>query len=557
MSLESWIRGPVGLGSDRRVTRVGCRDVLVMVPTMTSGTRLMDVVPLFEADHRIQVVFTVPHAGELWQGTEEFVQRCAGAIVPWAQAIRHRWDLVVTASHRHIEQVHGRILVMPHGAGATMSRRYSRKAGNPTLPSTGLDRELLTFRGRVIPACIALTHDHELDVLRRTCPEALPMAVVAGDLCLDRMMASWPLRRRYRLALGIADDEELVTISSTWSPESTFGRHPEIYQRILDEADGRTRVAAVLHPNIWAVHGAWQVHAWLAEAIRRGLLIIPPEEGWRATMIASDRVIGDHGSTTCYAGAIGRPVWLATFPDDNIHPGSIAHALAGTAPRLDHGQPLLPQLRRHSAAQPGQDLVAKLTARPGQAADILRTAMYRLLELPKPPAPPLSPLPMPLPTSRTGHNRVRRLMDPVNFAVSCGEVAPGAHRIRWSVTPGSKPLGDGLIVEHAQADRRWVNVADVVVDSQQRSEPQAEELTRNLFSGGQAVLVVANLGSGSWLARSRDSRLIVSMPTGDRRCPLGWAAWLYQWLLAGRLLTEVTPQLIAAVGYRGPRVEPG
>jgi hypothetical protein len=243
---------------------------------------------------------------------------------------------------------------------------------------------------------IALPHDSELAVLRRRCPEALPVATVTGDICLDRMRASLPYRQQYRQALGIADDQFLITVSSTWARDSTFGRQPGIYRRLLAELpQDRYRLAAVLHPNIWSVHGRWQVRAWLADCIRSGLLVIPPEEGWQAAMVAADHVIGDHGSTTMYAAALGRPITLATFPDRAIRPGSLADHLARTATRLDHTRPTEPQL---TAAQPAPDVLADLlTACRGMAAALLRAGMYRLLELPEPPARPVA---RPFPVAR-------------------------------------------------------------------------------------------------------------------------------------------------------------
>lgn len=396
MDGNSWVRGPVGIDAERRITRTGFHTALVMVPTMTAGTRLMDLVPLLEADHRVQVVFTVPHAAESWSGVEDFVRDCGGVLYPWQQALQHRWDLVLTASHRHIEQVHGRVMVLPHGAGALMSRRFSKKAGADR-PSTGLDRELLTSRGRLLPSALALTHEGELGALRGSCPEALPVAFVAGDLCLDRMLAGLPLRAVYRRALGVSPEHTLVTISSTWSAEGVFGRHLELYERLVEELPAaRFRVAAVIHPQVWTVHGRRQVQAWLGRAIRGGLLVIPPHEGWRATMVASDRVIGDHGSTTSYAAAIGRPVHLAAFPRQNIRPGSLADALAGIAPRLDHDRPLAEQLHRVPGTDQVPEFARLISAAPGQAAQRFRAAMYRLLSLTEP-AWPARSAPVPLP----------------------------------------------------------------------------------------------------------------------------------------------------------------
>jgi hypothetical protein len=392
-----WVKGPVGVGAQLRMTRYACRTVLVMIPTMTAGTRLMELLPLLDGDHRVQTVFTTPYDDETWQGTFEYVTSLDCLTLPWKQARQHRWDLVLTASHRHIEHVDGRLFVLPHGAGSLMSRRYSRKAGKATRPTTGLDAELLTYRGRLLPAALALTHQKELKALQSSCPDAVRAAVVAGDLCLDRMVASQQYRRQYRAALGVGDNVKLITISSTWSGESTFGRHLELYSRVVEESGGKVRVAAVLHPMIWSVHGAWQVRAWLSRAVRLGMMVIPPHAGWQATMIASDHVIGDHGSTTAYAAAIGRPVHLASRPDDNIRSGGIADIVAREAPCLIHAKPILPQLRQ-ARARTGTRVADAITSCPGSAAGILRASMYRLLDLDEPSWPAAqNPFPLPRP----------------------------------------------------------------------------------------------------------------------------------------------------------------
>ncbi|WAL68226.1 hypothetical protein ORV05_10820 [Amycolatopsis cynarae] len=396
-----WLNGPIGLGAQTRITRSGCRTVLVMVPTLAAGTRLFDLVPLIEADHRIQLVFTVPHGTSGWHGLGDYLRDQRAFVVPWRQAVEHRFDLVLAASHRHLAEVRGPILLVPHGAGAMKSREYSRKAGGATVPSTGLERDLLTYRGRVLPSVLALTHDRELDELRNRCEEAVPAAIVAGDICWDRLVAGLPLRNAYRHALGVGDEELLVTISSTWSPDSVFGRLPGLYRKILDKApESGARVAAVLHPQIWAAHGRRQVVGWLSDCIRRGLLLLPPEEGWRATVVASDWVVGDHGSTTTYAAGIGRPVSIAACPGDNIREGSLAALVRSFAPPFRPRRSLRRQFSDASLYRERlqMEVSAAISSRPGQAAGILRAAMYRLLALTVPTGEgPSAPFPLPEP----------------------------------------------------------------------------------------------------------------------------------------------------------------
>ncbi|RKT56051.1 hypothetical protein [Saccharothrix australiensis] len=391
-----WIRGPIGPDADRRVTVADCRTVLVMVPHPAAGIRLVsDVVPLLRNDSRVQVVFSVTDTGRWWQGTEEYVQRQGGVVVPWQQAAQHDFDLVLAAAYNDLDQARGPVLLLPHGAGHLASRKFSRHAGSNAVPHRGLSRESLTRRGRVLPAAIGLTHDDEWDALRSSCPEASHTGVVVGDICLDRMVASLPLRGDYRAALGVPDGARLVTVSSTWAPDSTFGRRFSLCRTLLDELPD-DRVALVLHPNVWTVHGRWQIQAWLYDCMAAGLLVIPPEEGWRATMIASDYVLGDHGSTTQYAAAVGRSVALASFPEDNVRAGSLADAVRSRFPRLDLDLPIAPQLLPIRAADRLSGLVS---SRPGTAAATLRATMYRLMDLSEPvhraitaPVPPPAPV---------------------------------------------------------------------------------------------------------------------------------------------------------------------
>jgi hypothetical protein len=369
------------------------------VPNLAAGSRLLDLLTLLESDYRLQVIFTVPDAMESWNGVDEFVREHAGLVLPWRQAVQHCFDLVLAASYTQLEWIRGRILVVPHGASSLMSRKFNLTAGPDAMPHLGLSRETLVSKGRLIPSVLALTHDAELVALRRSCPAAVSRAIVAGDICMDRMIASRPMRNYYRRALGVGASRRLVTVSSSWSTDSTFGQHPELCRRLLAELPRADYcVALVLHPNIWAVHGRRQVMAWLAGCVGDGLLVIPPAEGWRAAIVASDWVIGDHGSTTQYAAGLGKPVLLATFPSQAVRAGSIADAVAAIAPRLDVNRPVLSQLWRAAESHSPDDYaVAQLiTSRLGRSAALLRNAMYGLLELPEP-AEPAQARPVPVP----------------------------------------------------------------------------------------------------------------------------------------------------------------
>jgi hypothetical protein len=178
-----------------------------------------------------------------------------------------------------------------------------------------------------------------------------------------------------------------------------------MFDRIVAELPpDRYRVVAALHPQIWSHHSPWQLRAWLADAVRAGLTLIPPEDGWRAALVAADHVIGDYGSVTGYGAAAGASILLANTPGRPLLPGTPTAVLAGHAPLWRVDQPLTPQLHAAAEARDATGLPelirGLLTSRPGRAGQILRRTMYGLLGLSEPArAVPTSPVPLPEPVA--------------------------------------------------------------------------------------------------------------------------------------------------------------
>ena len=121
----TWVRGPIGRGADRRITKVHERTVLVLVPHMAAGTRLLDFLPLIERDDRVQVVFTIPETWETWYGIEEFTRGQGGLVLPWQQVLHHHFDLALAASRSSVDEVQAPVLWAPHGAGGVRPRLLS------------------------------------------------------------------------------------------------------------------------------------------------------------------------------------------------------------------------------------------------------------------------------------------------------------------------------------------------------------------------------------------------------------------------------------------------
>ena len=405
---SDWLR--VGLGPDasRWTSRSRSRRVLFVVHNVTSATRLMDVIPLFGGDLRVSGFITCTGSSPFQAGLSTLFNGLELPLVPWEQAKSEKFDLIISASYGgNIQELHGKLVILPHGmgynkilsreAGKPGSREAgkpgSREAGKPgSREAFGLAAEWLLHDGRPIADHSVLSHPEQLARLQRACPQAVPTAVLCGDPCFDRLLDAVPYRERYRAALGVDSGHRFIVVNSTWNPGSLFGDDNDVLPLLLERIASELplddyRVAAVLHPNIWYGHGPGQIRSWLARAERAGMLLVPPLDGWRQTLIAADTVIGDHGSVSYYAAAIGVPVVLGAFPDSELDPDSPVARFGHAADRLDHDAPLRPQLDaaidEHRPERFAQ-FAEWASSDPGRAAQLLRSLFYRVLEIDEP-----------------------------------------------------------------------------------------------------------------------------------------------------------------------------
>ncbi|MEU7042058.1 hypothetical protein AB0A77_13495 [Streptomyces varsoviensis] len=456
-------------------------------------------------------------------------------------------------------------------------------------PVFGLSREWLLHDGRPIASATVLSHPEQLARLTAACPEAAATAVLAGDPCYDRALDARPLRERFRRALGVAPGQRLILVNSTWSPRALFGDGhgtdsggdedrtgpgsdgpvdgdllPSLLPRLASELPAdEYRTAAVLHPNIWYGHGSGQVRAWLDGARRAGLTLIPPLDGWRQALLAADCVLGDHGSVTFYAAALGTPVLLGAFADADLDPDSPVAALGRTAPRLRPHDSLRAQLDHvmvsHEAARYAK-LTEQTTSDPGRSAALLRRAFYRLVGIPEPAAPALLdrlPLPPYEPAERTAPLRVlTRLLGAGPAEIAVTRYADPAHE---PVPAGPETETDAAhtVVHEDALDADRLRIADVIVRYGPRDDPRlgppaawaADVLARH----PHCALAAYVTGAGRCTARTRAGDLVhltgAPDPLGrpDLTDPAAYASALHAWLSGGKSLDEATAAGIVVV----------
>lgn len=465
---------------------------------------MLDALELLQPDPRIGVLFAYDDRSVFHDGVLELLREVGALTVPWTDLDAAECDLIVSASENIAGAPRGvPLLVLPHGVGfhklvpdaSGVGRRVSG-----LVASDALD-------GR--PFVLAVSDPGALAQLSAAQPAAASLALVTGDLAWEQLEASADLRQPYRAALGCAEDQRLVVISSTWGPHSQFGTWSSLAGELAGALPAdEYRVAQVLHPNVWAALGPYRVRALMRDALDAGVALIAPHRGWQAALVAADLVVGDHGSVTFYAAALGRPLLLASFGTAEIVAGTPMAALGAHTARLDRQGGLLPQIARaiERPAQAELTRIARRTLPPEvPVGERLRSAMYELLDLVIPPRP--------APRRAAGQPEVER-RDARVFVVYAELVEDAQHEAVIAVSRrpaaadrGKACGGDGVRFLTAPADepdRLLVEAADVVV-GRVGEFPQAGAACDGLLARlpGSSVAAVALPAEGVCMLRLR------------------------------------------------------
>ncbi|MER8073377.1 hypothetical protein ABTZ59_34530 [Streptomyces sp. NPDC094034] len=529
---------PVGHDAHRWSTFHGERTLVVAARTVTSTVRVLEALPaLLRGDSRVTVVFAYDSTSAFNAGVLDLLHAAGCRVAPWEQLGHITPDLILSASE-NIDVPEGDcpVLVLPHGVGFQKLVPDSR---SPRDRLSGVVPDSLLETGR---AWMAVSHPVQEEQLLATHPKAAGRTLLVGDPCFDELVGSRPRRKAYREALGVAEHQRLVVVSSTWGSTSLLGSHPDLLPRLLAQLPcDEYRVGAIIHPNVWSAHGAWQLRTLQTAALEAGLLLMPAVHAWRPALVAADVLVGDHGSVTLYGAAAGTPLLLAAFGGEAV-PGTAVHDLAAVAPRLDPGGDLLQQLEevvREHTSERYTAVAERAFAEPGHALARLRTALYRLLELPEPSSPPPSPLALPVP-------------DPPGAPVSSWQVttgvtedseAPTVTVLRYAAAafahgtarPESATFFTHLACADDERDLRLAESASVIVQRRSSSTSVGAlrwiEDTLGRLPG--CLLAASAVRGGVCLVGLRDGRVVEAAVTGPATDPGMPAAVVYACLRAG------------------------
>ncbi|MFJ2906489.1 hypothetical protein [Streptomyces sp. NPDC087212] len=529
---------PVGRDAHRWSTFPGERTLVVAARTVTSTVRVLETLPLLvRGDPRVTVVFAHDPTSAFGSGVLDLLHHAGCRVMPWEQLGHIAPDLILSASE-NIDVPEGDcpVLVLPHGVGFQKLVPDSR---SPHERLSGVVTDSLLESGR---AWLAVSHPAQEEQLLAAHPKAAGRTLLVGDPCFDELTTSRPRRKAYREALGVAEHQRLVMISSTWGPTSLLGRHPDLLPNLIARLPyDEYRVGAIVHPNVWSAHGSWQIRTLQAAALDAGLLLMPTVHAWRPALVAADVLVGDHGSVTLYGAAAGTPLLLATFGGDAV-PGTAVHDLAAVAPRLDPRGDLRRQVEDVVREHPPERyaaVAAQAFAEPGQALARLRTALYRLLKLPEPTSSPPTALVLPVP-------------DPPDTPVTSWEVttsvagdrtAPTVTMRRFPATvaahgrtpPDSDTLFTHLACADDERDLRLTESASVLV--RRHAAPTSVGALRWIEDTlaqlpGSLVAASAVRGGGCLIGLS-DGQVVEAATTGPELDPGVPAAVVHACLRAG------------------------
>jgi hypothetical protein len=288
-----------------------------------------------------------------------------------AQLVKHgeldvHVDFIMTATENaNVDDVHAPIFYLPHGVGMHKNLPISGKVG---MKVSGTVDQLRPN------SVVGMSYGSSQN------------GVLVGDPSYDQMLNSGHLVHVYRKVLGVRQ-RKLIVIASTWSEHSLMGRFPKLAAELLSQLDyDEYALAIVMHPNIWDYDSALEIERIFRHEVSSGACIIKPDQGWQATLLAADVVIGDHGSLSLYAAAIGKPL-LLTSKTSQTTENTVMDTLLDHAPILIPELDIAQQIHAVLALPNLQHIGQRAFPLPRQSLSIIQKISYQRLNL-VPLAPP-------------------------------------------------------------------------------------------------------------------------------------------------------------------------
>ncbi|MGW4826253.1 hypothetical protein ACWEOG_01635 [Amycolatopsis japonica] len=502
--------------------------MLVVARTLTSAYRLLEAWTLFRDDFRIRLLFTINGTSAFSDGVEEVLRHAGVRLVSW-EAVRDKrvtYDLVLSASENiDFQAITKHTVVLPHGLGFN---KYVPDSNGDGIRLAGLPPEEVLRAG---DATVVLSHPEQRQQLAAVSPASTGQTEIVGDPTMAQLLESQGLRDRFREAFGTLD-RTFVVLASTWRPDSLLGRWRSLPSMLLAELPADLyQVCVAIHPNVWSFYGRAQISRWFASALDAGLLLLPPDSGWQAALIAADQVITDHGSLGLFAAALDKPI-LHAGPSSEIVDGTPPDELLREATELVRNTPLRQQLDHYrSVHQPGRfdHITARVFAHTSEADSNLRNLIYRRLTL-TPPSDELSPRRFSVPDVD--------LHSVTSYVVDTVEVADGAlHLTRYpaAVQPDRSGRETHVVADETEPTVKILERAAVIVRDRTLGSPEAHRWAASALAANPGARVAITATARGGLAAVRGSGVVHIDVADGRRWMSAVGSAVYCCWLSGDL----------------------
>lgn len=474
-----------------------------MFRTHTTLDRMIDILPIFDNDHRITLHAVIEPGSDHASGLAAALEAQGLKVISYEEAVQARYDLVLAAHcGTGLAAFNGPVAVVSHGAG--FARILPTRTGN-RVEAVGLSQRELTLGDRVVPARIFLSHEEQIGRLASACPMAVDRAVVIGDPTLDTIENNRVRREWIRRWLGVQERQQLVLISSTWGENCAEATEPEVASKLLAQLPSdEYRVAMVLHHNVWRKYGELAIKTRFRNALDAGLLLIPGHAGWRGALAAADLVVGDHGSVSVYAAALGIRFLAVGGNRAEADPRSPNFALFDVRIPLDLAGDVRTQVETGvppANVSAAQEIADHIIGNRGRARQTLWKALYGMLDL-APQSERLRdhPVPDPVPLPTPGISAYRMTAGLYEATATTGRIvlerypaAVGQHR--W-FEGGDDSF---LVISDEVVDRHFRQQAEIVV--RETPQPRSAAMHWTNSPHHRACMVMAAATAGGSIVR--------------------------------------------------------
>jgi hypothetical protein len=135
---EQHVDVPVGIRAKRWATIPTERTVLLVVHNITTLSRMLDILPVFDSDWRMQLVASWNDTDPFQHGLHAAIEQLGIIPIPWEQAKNTAFDLAIAASnHGQLTDITAPLVIISHGIGYSKYLPRKPETGNRERPETG------------------------------------------------------------------------------------------------------------------------------------------------------------------------------------------------------------------------------------------------------------------------------------------------------------------------------------------------------------------------------------------------------------------------------------